>query len=164
MNIYPAALYSAPPPLHIEFAQISDAKNLAKLHGEGFFRSWSENEFLQMLSDKQKNPCLIACDKKRKIAGFIMLRQMGEEAEILTIITAKKWRKKGVGKALMRAAIDYLTMSPVRKFFLEVAKENKSAISLYQQFGFEKVGERENYYILENDKKASALIMALNLD
>ncbi len=157
-------IWIAPSPLHIEFAQVNDAKILAKLHKSAFYHSWPESEFSLMLRDKNKNPCLIACDKNRNIAGFVMLRQVGDEAELLSIITAKKWRKKGIGKALLRATIEHLTMSPVMKFFLEVADDNIAAIKLYNSFGFEIIGKRENYYSQETGKTASALVMALNLD
>ena len=156
--------YIAPTPFHIEFAQISDAKALAKLHESAFHRSWSENEFSLMLSDTQKNPCLIVCDKKRKIVGFAILRTLESEAELLSIIVAKKWRKRGIGRALINAIIEHLTMSPVTKFFLEVAMDNDAAIKLYNSLGFEIIGKRENYYAKENTKASCALVMALTFD
>jgi len=156
--------YLAPSPFHIELAQIKDAKRLADLHEGAFHRSWSENEFSLMLSSAHKNPCLIVCDKKRKIVAFAILKQVQDEAELLSIITDRKWRKKGIGKALLVAIIEFLTMSPVTKFFLEVAEDNVAAIKLYNGFGFEIIGKRENYYSLAGAKSANALVMALNLD
>jgi putative acetyltransferase len=52
-----------------------------------------------------------------------------------------EWQGKGVGKALMRAALDladnWLNLTRVE---LEVYTDNEPAIRLYEQFGFEREG------------------------
>ena len=157
-------IWIAPHGLHIEPATIKDAKKLAQLHKSAFYRSWSENDFALMLSDATKNPCLIACNKRRKIIGFAILKTVANEAELLSIIIDKKWRKKSIGKALLSAIIDDLTMSAITKLFLEVAEDNISAINLYKSFAFDIIDKREAYYAKKGEKAAAALVMVRNLD
>ncbi len=157
-------IWPAPCGLHIEEAQFDDAKILAKLHQGEFYRSWTEVEFASMLRDNKNYLCLIACDGKRKIAGFAIIRIINDESELLTIIVSKKWRKKGIGSALISAIIDYLTMFAVTKFFLEVAPDNKRAINLYRKFAFIEVGERKSYYRAEGQISKNALIMRKDID
>jgi len=50
-----------------------------------------------------------------------------------------QFRGRGVGKALMRATVDLYKELGIRVATLEAVSENESAISLYQQFGYEVV-------------------------
>jgi len=50
-----------------------------------------------------------------------------------------KFRGRGVGKALMRATIDLYQRHQVQLALLEAITENRKAISLYEQFGYEVV-------------------------
>ena len=43
--------------------------------------------------------------------------------------------------------------------FLEVAKDNASALALYERFGFVEVGERAGYYHRSDGTRATAIIM-----
>jgi ribosomal-protein-alanine N-acetyltransferase len=43
--------------------------------------------------------------------------------------------------------------------FLEVAEDNAPALTLYERFGFVKVGERAGYYRRADGTRATALVM-----
>lgn len=161
MNI--AKLWMAPAGLHIEPGRIADAPALAKLHAEGFFRGWPREEFAAYLAEQDRTPTYVACDAKRRIAGFLMLRLTADEAELITVAVEKRFRGKGVGKALLAAALDDLRMTAARKLFLEVAADNQPALKLYRREGFAEVGRRDGYYARPDGKPATALVMALNL-
>ena len=135
---------------------------VAKLHAHGFYRGWPREDFAAYISG-EGTPLYVACDAKRKIAGFAMLRHLGEEAELITIAVDPKWRKRGVGVALLRALIDDLLMSPAKKLFLEVAADNVAALKLYGKFGFQKVSERKGYYPRPDGTPATAIVMARDL-
>lgn len=153
----------APRGLHIEPAETGDAEVLARLHAAGFYRGWPREEFAAYLS-AFATPAYVACDKHRKIAGFIMVRLASEECELLTIAVDPKWRGKGVGTALLAAALADLRMSRCEKMFLEVAEDNTPAIALYARYGFAEVGRRAGYYARPDGAPATALVMARNLD
>ena len=135
---------------------------VAKLHAHGFYRGWPREDFAAYISG-EGTPLYVACDAKRKIAGFAMLRHLGEEAELITIAVDPKWRKRGVGVALLRALIDDLLMSPAKRLFLEVAADNVAALKLYGKFGFQKVSERKGYYPRPDGTPATAIVMARDL-
>ena len=155
-------LWMGPAGLHIEPAQPKDADMVAKLHAHGFYRGWPREDFAAYISG-EGTPLYVACDAKRKIAGFAMLRHLGEEAELITIAVDPKWRKRGVGVALLRALIDDLLMSPAKRLFLEVAADNVAALKLYGKFGFQKVSERRGYYPRPDGTPATAIVMARDL-
>jgi len=155
-------LWMAPAGLHIEPGRMSDARELARIHALGFYRGWAVGEFESFLADAT-TPVYVACDARRRIAGFALIRVAADEAELLTIAVDPKWRGKGVGQALLRAAFDDLLMTPARRMFLEVSEENAAAIKLYQREGFTVISSRKGYYPKADGSQATALVMARDL-
>ncbi|WP_375451185.1 ribosomal protein S18-alanine N-acetyltransferase [uncultured Devosia sp.] len=155
-------LWIAPAGLHVEPAQGRDAGELARIHAQGFYRGWPREEFSGFLGEPD-TPVYIACDARRRIAGFALIRQAADEAELLTIAVDPKWRGKHVGRALLRAALDDLRMSPARRMFLEVDEQNAAAIRLYSGQGFTRIGARKGYYPRPDGSAATALVMARDL-
>jgi len=155
-------LWMAPHGLHIEPADPEDASSVAKLHAQGFYRGWPREDFATYITGRD-TPLYVACDAKRRIAGFAMLRLAADEAELITIAVDPKWRKKGVGLALMRALFEDLRMTPARRLYLEVAADNPAALRLYAKLGFAKLSERQGYYARDDGRPATAIVMARDL-
>jgi ribosomal-protein-alanine N-acetyltransferase len=156
-------LWLAPQGLHIEMARLGDETDIARLHAKGFYRGWSVEEFSSYILDEGRTPIYVAIDTKRRIAGFAMIRHLGDEAELITIAVDAKWRKKGIGRALLTAVLADLAMSPAKRLLLEVAADNTAAVRLYDQTGFTKVGERKGYYPRPDGSPATAIVMARDL-
>lgn len=155
-------LWMAPHGLHIEPAEHADAEVIARLHAQGFYRGWPREDFAAYIAGPD-TPIYVACDARRRIAGFAMLRLAADEAELITIAVDPKWRKKGVGMALMRAVLEDLRMTPARRLFLEVAADNPAALRLYRKLGFTRVSERQGYYARASGEPATALVMVRDL-
>jgi len=151
-----------PSALHVEPARASDADTIARLHAEGFYRGWTREEFAAYITG-EGTPVYVACDSRRQIAGFAMLRHLGDDVELITIAVDRKWRKKGVGLMLMRAMFEALLRSPAKRMLLEVADDNAAALKLYGKLGFLKVGERKGYYPRADGTPATAIVMARDL-
>ena len=90
--------------------------------------------------------------------GFILVRTIAGEGEIITICTDPDHRREGVAKALL-GKIDALAKTQVKEFFLEVGKDNPNAISLYKQCGYTQVGLRKGYYRRAGGLFVDALLM-----
>ncbi len=155
--------WMAPMGLHIEPAQPRDADAVAKLHAQSFYRGWPRQDIEAYILDSD-TPTLVACDAKRKLAGFAMLRLLGDDVELMTIAVDPKYRGKGIGAALMKACFEDLLMTPSKRMILEVAADNPAAIRLYGKLGFVKVSERKGYYARPDGQPATALVMARNLE
>lgn len=155
-------LWLAPHGLHIEPATTADADVIARLHAQGFHAGWSREDFAAYIAGED-TPVYVACDARHKVAGFLMLRLAADEAELITIAVDPKWRGKKVGAALLRAALDDLTMTRARRLFLEVAADNPPALRLYARHGFVKLSERQGYYPRPDGRPATAIVMARDL-
>jgi RimJ/RimL family protein N-acetyltransferase len=59
---------------------------------------------------------------------------------------ARDWRGRGVGSALMVAAIEWAREQGLHKLCLSVFAQNDAAIALYRKFGFVEEGRRIKQY------------------
>jgi RimJ/RimL family protein N-acetyltransferase len=55
---------------------------------------------------------------------------------------ARDWRGRGVGSALLAAAVDWAREQGLHKLSLSVFPHNEAAIALYRKFGFVEEGRR----------------------
>jgi ribosomal-protein-alanine N-acetyltransferase len=78
--------------------------------------------------------------------GFVLARAVAGEAEILTLAVAPAARGRGLGRALLQAAIIRAQELGAETLFLEVGTDNPHALALYTGLGFAKVGRRKGYY------------------
>ena len=64
----------------------------------------------------------------------------------LGMAVARPWRGRGVGSALLVAAIDTAREEGLHKLSLEVFPHNEAAIALYRKFGFVEEGYRVKHF------------------
>ena len=91
--------------------------------------------------------------------GMLLGRVTVDEAEVLTLGVAPCARRKGIARALLRAACAETRQRGGRTLFLEVAVGNAPARELYRRFGFTEVGRRRGYYADSSD----ALVLRMNI-
>jgi ribosomal-protein-alanine N-acetyltransferase len=145
----------------IEVAAASDAGVLAEIHASAFDRPWGAAEIAALLD----SPGTLALQPSGDRKGFVMIRALAGEAEILTLAVAPEGRRQGQARALMQAAIVQALARQAQTLFLEVAADNAAALALYEGLGFEMAGRRKGYY----DRGAAspridALVMRLCLN
>jgi RimJ/RimL family protein N-acetyltransferase len=61
------------------------------------------------------------------------------------MFVAREWRGRGVGSALVEAAIEWGRENGLHKLSLSVFPHNEAAIGLYRKFGFVEEGRREKH-------------------
>jgi ribosomal-protein-alanine N-acetyltransferase len=115
------------------------AEALAALHAHAFpDEPWSTESFSTLLAQ----PGMVALLDER--GGFLLLRLVLDEAEILTLgVTAKR---EGIATGLLNAAITLLRGRDIATLHLEVAAPNVAARALYEKLGFTQAGMRRRYY------------------
>ena len=129
---------------------------LAAIHAESFSQAWNA----RALADLLATPGAFACAVE---GGFVMVRAVAGEAEILTIAVRPDARRRGAGAALVRYAAEHAQSLGAGQMFLEVALGNLPARALYGSLGFAEVGRRGGYYALGQGKFEDALILRSNL-
>ena len=168
-DFFPASFRTTTP--DVWPADPNDASALARLHASAFplaGDAWGAGEFHALLSQ----PSAFAHRAVRAGAlglsrpeprGFVLAREAGGEAEILTIAVHPSWHGRGIGRALMQAVLRELHLRRAEALFLEVNEGNRAAMGLYGSLGFVEVGRRASYYPARNGEHAAALTMRLDL-
>lgn len=80
------------------------------------------------------------------IAGYICCWLVADELQILNVTVHKRWRRGGIGKAMLAHALEWGRTHEACSAALEVRKSNMAAQLLYRKMGFQAVGERPEYY------------------
>ena len=96
-------------------------------------------------------------EEKNKVVGFLVVRAVVAEAEILNLCIAPERRRAGLAEALLTEAVAELRRVRVDRLFLEVRESNIPAISFYEKHKFHKTGRRPGYY--HNPDEAAVLMM-----
>jgi ribosomal protein S18 acetylase RimI-like enzyme len=81
----------------------------------------------------------------------------------LGMAVALPWRGRGVGSALLSAAIEKARSEGLHKFSLEVFPHNDAAIALYRKFGFVEEGRRLKHYRRASGELWDSIVMGLSL-
>ncbi|HET9443590.1 MAG TPA: GNAT family N-acetyltransferase [Acidimicrobiales bacterium] len=77
---------------------------------------------------------------------------------------APAWRGRGVGTALLEAAIAWARDAGAHKLALQVWPHNEPALGLYRKFGFVEEGRLRRHYRRRNGELWDAVVMGLVLD
>lgn len=123
--------------------------------------AWTSAQCLGMLS--LPGVWLVLASIDGQDAGFALSRIIAGEAELLLLATRPAARRRGVAGALLRAVIEEARGHKADRIHLEVRSGN-DAVRLYRREGFEKVGERREYYRGRSGQLFDAHTYARNLD
>jgi ribosomal-protein-alanine N-acetyltransferase len=154
------------PRIIIDQAEAADAELLAEIHAVGFRRGWSADEIDGLLADTTVSGRVLRRESMfgaRRPHGFILIRTVADQAEVLTIAVAPASRGRGYGRQLMEDALRCLYRDLVPEIFLEVDEGNAAAVTLYRSLGFVEVGRRKGYYSDGNGPGGTALVLRLQL-
>ena len=125
---------------------------------------WSDKDLRHHMHSEYSWTCFVTLPANNfvhQLQGFLLLRVIEDEAEILSIGVKKRVRRNGIGKYLIEQAKRFSTLHQLRSILLEVAETNRNAFGFYKKQGFLKIGIRNNYYVFSGKNKKNALIMQL---
>ena len=124
-----------------------------------------ERRYLKAVRRHADAAVLVALDDDR-IVGRLSLARDTHPASVhvadLGMMVAASHRRRGIGRALLDAAVGWARVAGVSKLELHVFPWNEPAIRLYEGFGFEREGLRRRHY-LRDGVAVDALLMAYHL-
>ena len=157
--------------IQIRKAGFSDPALIADMSRETFYDTFAEHntkedmdkflaeqfskEYLMAQVLEPGNIFLLAYENDQP-AGYVFMKESLNEAldnknviEISRLYAGISFLGKGIGKALMNAAIAEARQLKKEYIWLGVWEHNQRAIEFYQKYGFEKFSEQD--FILGND-------------
>ena len=129
----------------LEVVEIEESCGLSRWGWEGYHTELLSEEAALMIVARP-----LAAERnwggEPQLAGFIVARLAADEMHVNNVAVREAYRRRGLGGALLSAALEQGRARGARKAFLEVRADNAAAQSLYARHGFEVVGRRANYY------------------
>jgi RimJ/RimL family protein N-acetyltransferase len=122
-----------------------------------------ERRYLKAIQRWPHAAVLVAEEDDGRLVGRLSLARDTHPASAhvadLGLMVAIDRRGRGVGYALLRAAVEWAREVGVTKLELHVFPWNEPALALYDRFGFEREGYRRNHYKRDGEY-VDAILMA----
>lgn len=97
------------------------------------------------------------------VIGSIHVGVSGHGFGEIGMAIAREWRGRGVGSALMAAAIEWARERGLHKLSLGVFAHNAAGLALYRKFGFVEEGRRVKHYRRQSGELWDSIEMGLLL-
>ncbi len=95
------------------------------------------NEFLEHY-DERKDRMWIVEDGGKIVGSVLIMGRSGEVAQLRYFILLPKYRGRGLGKKMMKLAMDFCKSAGYKSVYLWTTEELHAAAHLYTLFGFKK--------------------------
>ena len=105
----------------------------------------------------------LVADAAGDVVGLLFVLESGFGFGEIGMMVAADWRGRGVGAALVAAAVEWARARRLHKLTLSVFPHNQAAVALYLKFGFVEEGRREKHIRRANGELWDLLEMGLLL-
>jgi GNAT superfamily N-acetyltransferase len=134
------------PSFRVRPARRGDAEALAALLGELGYPGAADTSTVHWVLSHPEMDVLVAADHLDKPVGMItlshrpQLRMKGRIVTIDELVVSAAWRRKGVGRALMKRALERAKALTARRVELHTHKSRGEAVkAFYESCGFQEV-------------------------
>jgi [ribosomal protein S18]-alanine N-acetyltransferase len=141
----------------LEVVEIEESSGLSR---------WGWGAYYAELQGSNRNLMLVArvsnreSEPDRSIAGYIVARLGADELHINNVAVRDRYRRRGIGRALLRSILAEGKRAQASSAFLELRAGNSAALALYEQCGFRVTARRSKYY---SNPLEDALVMIAQL-
>jgi len=134
----------------------NDLPAVADLEAASFPTPWTAEQYTVVI--RQGGCAVFGALDGPNLAGYIAVGVQPTigEMEVYNIAVAERFRRLGIGKKLLRLALEAATINGVTQAMLEVRIGNVAALALYHSLEFSQVGVRAGYY---HDTGEDALVL-----
>jgi [ribosomal protein S18]-alanine N-acetyltransferase len=111
--------------------------------------SYSKTTLRYFLSLRSAD-CLVATEGNH-IVGFILTEENPPLAHIISLDVVEKFRRQGIGSALLGESERNLALRGVRHVLLETATNNEAGVAFWQGHGYRIEATLKRYYLRKID-------------
>jgi ribosomal-protein-alanine N-acetyltransferase len=122
-----------------------DTAPLARLEQETSLHPWSADQLRAELVRPLPDEVLVL-EARTGILGYCATRLVIDELHVMNLAVRPSARRRGLGRALLEAALRRGARAGARRALLEVRAGNEAARALYARSGFVVLARRREYY------------------
>ncbi|MFL2932428.1 MAG: ribosomal protein S18-alanine N-acetyltransferase [bacterium] len=142
-----------------------DINSVVNIEREVYPFPWSgeilkELFYFGLKNEVNHSTVIISGNKNPIVHGYSFWQMIIDECYILNFAISAKFQGKGLGSFFLEKILEEAQLIGAQRATLEVRIGNKTAIGLYEKFGFSVIAMRKDYYV-DNGNKEDALIMWL---
>ena len=130
--------------MEIKELTIAHAQAVYEVLSASFSSPWSVETITALL--QSENAVCFGVFEGEALVGYAALEWVLDEGSLTDIAVLPSFRRKGIAKLLMSELVAKAQIKKLQFVTLEVRQSNTPAISLYESYGFERVGKRPSYY------------------
>ena len=130
--------------------------SIAELEKECFREPWSEDSLKMLLAENAFGFAVLLDGRAVAYGGMMTVL---DEGQITNIAVSSEYRRRGLGRAVTEALLEYAVNKGIVSVSLEVRASNVPAIALYESLGFALCGVRKDFYRMPTE---NALVMVWN--
>ena len=145
--------------LIVRWMKTGDVSEVNNIEQETFPSPWTRESFLYRLNERDYNISLVVL-VERNLVAYAVSYIVYDELHFSNLAVKMNYRRHKIAEILLSTSMQLGKEKHCRWVHLEVRRNNKSAIQLYQKFGFKIVGVRKDYYKEENE---DALLMSKSI-
>jgi len=133
----------------------ADAADIYEIEQICFPDRWSRDSIRYELEENDRAFYLVA-EHSGKVVGYMGLWWILDEGHITNVAVRPGFRNRKIAEGIIRVMLEHTIGAGILHHTLEVRRDNRPAINLYEKFGFEVDGVRKGYYQFDGE---DALIM-----
>lgn len=141
----------------VESMKESDLAKVVQIEELLFSLPWTREGFLSGM--RQENSIFLVAKNDEEVIGYLGMYCSFDEGEITNVgVDPLQWNR-GIGRILVRTALEKAKDNGIENLILEVRKSNEHAINLYKKTGFEEIGIRKDFYEMPRE---DGIVMKMN--
>jgi ribosomal-protein-alanine N-acetyltransferase len=129
----------------LRLATARDIPSIHRIEVQSYTVPWNRTTFHNLL--ERSDTDIIVATSGDRIVGYVITWFVVDQGELGNVAVDEGWRRRGIARTLVSAALDTARTRGVSEVYLEVRRSNVGAQRLYRQLDFRQVGIRRNYYV-----------------
>jgi [ribosomal protein S18]-alanine N-acetyltransferase len=146
---------------HLEPMRADALAQVMAVENAAYDWPWSEANIADSI--RADYHCLTLVGGPDALIGYFIAMHGADEVHLLNITVAPHYQRQGWAHVLLDALTLWARGIQAQWLWLEVRVGNARAISVYEDYGFRRVGERKLYYPAGNNQREDAIVMSYKL-
>ena len=134
----------------------ADLKAIAAIEEAAYEFPWDPSTFNDCLS---VGYCCWVGEKMGQVVAYGIVTVGAGESHVLNVCISPAMQGRGYGRRMMEKLMEVAKKHRAEMMILEVRPSNTRAVKLYQDLGFNEIGNRKGYYPAKKGRE-DALVMA----
>jgi len=146
--------------VHFEPMLAERLEAVVAVEKRAYAHPWNHTNFLDALQSGNQAQMLMAGDV---LLGYFVAMPGVDEVHLLNITVAPEYQGQGWARTLLDAMDLWARGQSAAWLWLEVRVGNLRAMRVYEAHGYQRVGQRKDYYPAGEGQREDAVVMCLRL-